>query len=516
MADEPEAQRRRRRRRRSGGNRAARERETEETGESPSEAPRRRRRSRPRGSVPRPEEGARTRRPREARSGPARREDEAPSRPRRSRNRGEPAPVVRRVGGGDLELDLGRLDRDARRVVSRLQREGHEAYLVGGCVRDLLIGRRPKDFDVATSATPQEIKRLFRNGRIIGRRFKLVHIHYGENIIETSTFRREPSESEGDDLLIVEDNAFGTAAEDARRRDFTVNALFLDPDAGAVHDWVDGLEDLEDRVLQTIGDPQVRFQEDPVRILRAVKFATRLDLEIAEPTWEAMLDNADQLERAAPPRVLEEILRLLRSGSALGAVKMLRACGALAELFPDLDRHLGDRDADDHQVQQRLGSFYRLLEALDQEVHSDLEPSNALCLAVLFAPLVEEELEEEEDPRARLLRAEDLIHPTAERARLAKRDWTRAARILANQPHFTEQGESRFSPLLFCLTPAFEESLCFFGLRVHARGKGWDLHEGWQERLERALDADEDELSEERNRTRKRKPRKRRRRRGTR
>ncbi len=420
--------------------------------------------------------------------------------------------MVRRVDGSDLELDLGRLDRDARRVVGRLQRAGHEAYLVGGCVRDLLIGRRPKDFDVATSATPNEVKRLFRNGRIIGRRFKLVHIHYGENIIETSTFRCEPREVDEEDLLIREDNEFGTAAEDARRRDFTVNALFLDPDRAAVHDWVDGLEDLEDRVLRTIGEPHVRFQEDPVRILRAVKFATRLDLEIAEATWDAMLANADQLDRAAPPRVLEEILRLLRSGSALGALKMLRACGALEELFPDLDAVLGDRDADDHRVQQRLGSFYRLLEALDQEVHRGETPSNALCLAVLFAPLVDEEMTEEEDGRARVALAEDLLRPTAERARLARRDWQHAARILADEVLFTAPEGPRFSPLLFCLTPGFDEAFAFFGLRVHARGKGWDLHEGWEERRERALESSDEELEEERKRIRGKRRRRRRRR----
>ena len=151
----------------------------------------------------------------------------------------------------------------------------------------------------------------------------------------------------------------------------------------------------------------MRFQEDPVRILRAVKFATRLDLEIAEATWDAMLARRTSWI-AQPPASSRRILRLLRSGSALGALKMLRACSALEELFPGLDAVLGDRDADDHRVQQRLGSFYRLLEALDQEVHRGETPSNALCLAVLFAPLVDEEMTEEEDGRTRVALAEDL------------------------------------------------------------------------------------------------------------
>ena len=169
----------------------------------------------------------------------------------------------------------GDVDQDALRVLSRLQRSGFEAYLVGGCVRDLLLGRKPKDFDLATAAHPRQIRRLFRNGRIIGRRFRLVHVVYGEHVVETATFRREPPSGDNgddDDLLIREDNVFGTAGEDARRRDFTINGLFYDPAAGVIHDWVDGLVDLEAGILRTIGDPTIRLPEDPVRILRAIKF----------------------------------------------------------------------------------------------------------------------------------------------------------------------------------------------------------------------------------------------------
>src|SRR4029077_12735026 len=183
------------------------------------------------------------------------------------------------------------IDSTAQKVVRRLTRNGFSAYLVGGCVRDLLLGRKPKDFDVATSATPPEIKALFRNCRIIGRRFRLAHIFFGPKIIETSTFRANPREVEiveGEsaeatpelsepELLIRRDNVFGTAEEDARRRDFTINGLFYDLDADRVIDYVEGLPDLERRTVRTIGDPDIRFREDPVRILRAIKFAARLD-----------------------------------------------------------------------------------------------------------------------------------------------------------------------------------------------------------------------------------------------
>src|SRR5687768_5240572 len=179
-------------------------------------------------------------------------------------------------------LDRAAIDPDADRVVRKLTRAGHKAYLVGGCVRDLLVGRTPKDFDVATSATPNEIKATFRNSRIIGRRFRLAHIFFGSKIIETSTFRANPREveeeageasgdGEAQDLLIRRDNVFGTAEEDARRRDFTINGLFYDLDTGQVIDYVNGMVDLQERLVRTIGDPDIRFREDPIRILRAIK-----------------------------------------------------------------------------------------------------------------------------------------------------------------------------------------------------------------------------------------------------
>lgn len=403
------------------------------------------------------------------------------------------------------------------RVVTRLQRAGHEAYFVGGCVRDLMIGRVPKDFDVATSARPQEIRRLFRNGRIIGRRFRLVHIHYAGTIIETSTFRREPRERDGDELLIVEDNEYGSADEDARRRDFTVNALFLDPTRHEILDFVDGLRDLEDRVLRTVGDPDVRLAEDPVRIMRAVKFATRLDFEIDPDTWAAMCEQAPGLIRSAPPRVLEEILRLMRSGTALGAMKMLRACGALQVILPDVSRFL-EPEGDGRLDNARADRFWRLLEALDAEVHQGYEPTTAVCIAVLMVLVVETEACADTrtlpGPPPELAQVcLEVIEPLTSRSRLSRRDAMRARRIIAAQERFTKPVGKRFSPLLFARTEEFPEALDLFGLGVEARGKGWDIFEGWQDRYERALRASEEELEAERRRIRRRRRRRPRRRR---
>lgn len=413
-------------------------------------------------------------------------------------------------------IDPDHLDRDAKRVVKRLQQAGFEAYFVGGCVRDLLIGRRPKDFDVATDAKPAEIRRLFRNCRIIGRRFKLAHIFYGDHIIETATFRAAPREQPGDDdeLLIVDDNEYGTAESDARRRDFTVNALFLDPTTHEIHDFVKGMSDLEDRVLRTIGDPGVRLAEDPVRILRAIKFSARLDLEIDDPTWDAMCDLAGDLEKAAPPRVLEEILRLCRSGASVAAFQMMRDVGALAVLVPQLEDYLGPED----DIPERAEPFWDLLASLDAHVRSGNHepPSAGLLIALLFAlPFqlaLEEELEEElPDARARASVAWEVLQPLSDATRLSRKDFARARRVLVAQQNFTDPPE-RFSELLFARAEEFDESFELFALRSQARGAGSDLVEAWRERRRRAARANPDELETERKRTRKRRRRRKRRR----
>ncbi|HEX4423550.1 MAG TPA: polynucleotide adenylyltransferase PcnB [Kofleriaceae bacterium] len=233
-------------------------------------------------------------------------------------------------------LDRAAIDPDADRVVRKLTRAGHKAYLVGGCVRDLLVAKKPKDFDVATSATPNEIKSTFRNCRIIGRRFRLAHVFFGSKIIETSTFRANPRDEDDHDLLIRRDNVFGTETEDARRRDFTINGLFYDVEREEVIDHVGGLADLDAKLVRTIGDPDIRFQEDPVRILRAIKFAARLDFGFEPATWNALLRWRGEISKCAPPRLLEEIHRLMRGGAARRSFELLVETGVLAVLSPYL------------------------------------------------------------------------------------------------------------------------------------------------------------------------------------
>src|SRR6187431_353806 len=233
--------------------------------------------------IPEPSHASRAGQSNDRSTGDSEPEHEPPS--RRFGRDGAPEPEQYAV-----EFEEGRIDPDAAKVVKRLTRSGFEAYLVGGCVRDLLIGRQPKDFDVATSARPDDVRRLFRNSRIIGRRFRLVHVLYaGGRVVETATFRRSPQTKDGEDLLIRSDNAFGEAHEDALRRDFTINGLFYDLERKQVIDWVQGMPDIERRTVNTIGNPVVRFLEDPVRILRAIKFSARLDFGITADVYDAMV-----------------------------------------------------------------------------------------------------------------------------------------------------------------------------------------------------------------------------------
>jgi poly(A) polymerase len=268
-------------------------------------------------------------------------------------------------------------------------------------------------------------------------------------------------------------------------------------------------------VLRTIGDPMLRMAEDPVRILRAVKFATRLDFRIEDGTWEAMRRLSPQLTLSAPPRVLEEILRLLRSGAAQGAFKMLRACRALEVLLPQIDEYLGPLNDPGPEAMQRAERFWRLLEALDAQVnHSGYEPTTAVSIAVLYQHMVEREA----DPRTRTLPGKpadletvclEVIEPLTGAARLPRREFARACRIISQQPRFTQPPVKRFSPVLFTLGEEFPEALELFGLRVDARGQGRDIYKGWETRARHARAASEEELEDERRRIRRRRRRRR-------
>jgi poly(A) polymerase len=238
------------------------------------------------------------------------------------------------------------ISKAALRVLYRLNEAGYQAYLVGGAVRDLLLGGHPKDFDVATNATPEEVKKLFRNSRLIGRRFRLAHVVYGPEIIEVATFRGtgEEDASAGDrhivDGRIVRDNVWGSVEEDAIRRDFRVNALYYDISDFSVRDYVGGMQDVEDRVLHLIGDPETRYREDPVRMLRAVRLAAKLNFRIDAKASAPFAELGPLLADAAPARLFDESLKLFLAGHGLKSFHMLEQTGLLQFMFPATARAL--------------------------------------------------------------------------------------------------------------------------------------------------------------------------------
>ncbi len=274
---------------------------------------------------------------------------------------------------------------NAIKVLYRLQTAGFKAYLVGGGVRDLLLGRRPKDFDAATDAKPNEIRRLFRNSRIIGRRFRLVHVFFKDGVVEVSTFRRNPDPDEQDaapgELLITSDNTFGTPSEDAFRRDFTVNALFYNIADFSVIDYVGGIEDLERRLIHVIGDPAVRFREDPVRMLRACEFAARLGFGIERKTQESICELAGEVAKASPARMTEEIVQLLRCGHSGAAMQWMLDLGLVEALLPEALAMLS-------ASARGLGEFGRLLPTIDTMIQEGATLSDSVLLAVLLLPAV--------------------------------------------------------------------------------------------------------------------------------
>ena len=302
-------------------------------------------------------------------------------------------PVV--VPRSDHPISRASIDPDALKVLNRLNESHYTAYLVGGSVRDLLLDRRPKDFDIGTSAHPYQIKKLFRNCWIIGRRFRLAHVKFGDKAIEVATFRKlipagepEPPVDEvsvdqspdaARDLLIHRDNTFGTPEEDAFRRDFTVNALFYDIADRSIIDYVGGLDDIKARVIRSIGDPNERFQEDPVRMLRAVVLGARLDFTLDPPVEEAIATHRHRLAQASPARMIEEYYKILRSGHAEKTFAALARYRLLDTVTPELQTHA------EHE------GFLDALDALDTyRQRFDAAPtslSNPILLGTMVVPL---------------------------------------------------------------------------------------------------------------------------------
>ena len=274
---------------------------------------------------------------------------------------------------------------NALRVVQRLHQENFQAYLVGGCVRDLLLGKAPKDFDVATDAHPEDVKRLFNSARFIGKRFKIVHVRFGRDIIEVTTFRAPASENQADVSeggMLLTDNVYGSFEEDVVRRDFTINALYYDPQTNDVTDLVDGKVDIEKKLIRLIGEPEKRFREDPVRMLRAARFEAKLEFEVEKSTAKALKQLGYLLQDIPPARLFEEVLKLFMSGHGEASYTSLVKHDLLGWLFP------GSTASTSKHAQHLI---QLALESTDTRIQAEKPVTPAFILAaLLWWPFVDE------------------------------------------------------------------------------------------------------------------------------
>jgi poly(A) polymerase len=390
------------------------------------------------------------------------------------------------------------------KVLYRLHRSGHRAYLCGGSVRDLLMGREPKDFDIATDAHPSEIRRLFRNSRIIGRRFRLVHVIFQDMIVEVATFRREPERAidENADILVTDDNTFGSPLQDARRRDFTINGLFYNIADFSVIDYIGGLDDLGEKRVRVIGDPDVRFREDPVRMMRAIEFASRLDFGIEPATYDGIVRHRGDILKASAPRVSEEILELLRRGWSRGAFRLMVETKLLEPLLPEVNNAIAN---------DRAPYFWKMLEVLDRTVQSERKVPDPVLLSVLLLPWIVDELEKENQRREGRMRIgevllfiRDLIQPIC--ARMALAAGTRHQMELAIETFWRllEPPADRRSVFRFIYREPFNDALALLELFALSSGKYIEQFRQWNSVAQRAHKAQEEGAPPSRKRRRRR------------
>ncbi|WP_281648106.1 polynucleotide adenylyltransferase PcnB [Parendozoicomonas sp. Alg238-R29] len=284
-----------------------------------------------------------------------------------------PEPIRRAIPRDDHSISRKNISDNALKVLYRLRSQGHEAWLVGGCIRDLLLGLSPKDFDVATSAPPEVVRSLFRNSRIIGRRFKLIHVVFGREVIEVATFRAShdsvPDEKQhkddshhSDSGRILRDNVYGSIEDDAIRRDFTINALYYTTDDFSVHDFCGGMNDIENRQIRLIGDPVRRYHEDPVRMLRAIRFAAKLDFQIEESTAAPIRELGNLLRDIPSSRLFDETLKLFLSGYGQEILRLMREYELFEPLFPATESALFDNPQGERLLDEALKSTDRRIQ----------------------------------------------------------------------------------------------------------------------------------------------------------
>ena len=368
----------------------------------------------------------------------------------------------------------------SRKTVETLQENGFKAYVVGGAVRDLLCGRQPKDYDVATNATPEQVRNCFRRSRIIGRRFQIVHVMMGQEVIEVTTFRGHHDQQSSQKALtdsqgrVLRDNVFGSEKDDAARRDFTVNALYFDPKSETIVDYHHGIEDLKQRTLRMIGDPATRYREDPVRMLRAVRLAAKLDLTIESGTSRPIQELAGLIENVPPSRLFDEMLKLLTSGSAVKCLQRLRKEGLHHGLLPLLDVIL------DEPTGRRFVTLS--LENTDRRVQQGKPISPGFLFSTLLWTQVLTTWEtlkaQGERPIPALFQAMDnVLDVQAEKLAITRRVAGDIKDIWALQPRFEQRSGKR--PYSVLEQPRFKAGYDFLLLRIEAGEVDAEIGQWW-------------------------------------
>ena len=382
------------------------------------------------------------------------------------------------------------IDPDALKVLYRLSSAGYTAYLVGGGVRDLLMGRTPKDFDVGTSAKPNEVKHVFRNCFLIGRRFRLAHVRFGDKILETATFRQD-SQSVGEIIEHaaegpLEDNTFGTPETDAYRRDFTVNGLFYDIKDFSVIDWVGGMKDIEKRVIRAIGDPDIRFREDPVRMMRAVKFSSRLGFRIERKTLAAIKRRHSCILNAAPPRVCEEVFRLFPYGHSAEAFRLMWETGLLRDHLPALSKAI-DATGGKSSMAWKYLSVLDSLEKLRQEEGDEV--SNGLRAAVLMTVMLKSGGEKQKDGASRMV-----MQTMLDGIKIPKSTYFTAVLLMESPVRLGRRPEK--SRARFVYNRDFLDALDYNRIVLRAEGRDESIINEWADLYE--LKGKKDELVQDR------------------
>ncbi len=376
---------------------------------------------------------------------------------------------------------------EALKVLYRIKENGYLAFLCGGCVRDILLGREPKDFDLATDARPEDLRKIFRNCRLVGRRFRLAHILFGQdNFIEVATFRalsngNEPEVASASrrlkvdsartaNGLIVRDNVFGSPEEDALRRDFTVNALFYNIADYSLIDYVDGLSDIQARLLRSIGDPRRRYMEDPVRMLRAVRFSAALGLNMEAETYAAIAECRDHLAMASPARLFEEVLKLFSCGDAARVYQLLKETGLLGVLFPDLVEWLA---SDQGEGDAMTAAGFAYLDTCRRDGRSlNTATQFALVFGALHEGLAASLLAQGDhtETGARMVVVENHFASLRTRIMTPRSVSMDVAHIMALQPRFADRRPSNVNRLI--RRPSFEDALEYVAFKSHYSRSG--------------------------------------------